>query len=102
MYGSLLVDCVASLGRTREHNFAGKEFSGFSSKSLDSCRILVYSLHQEGVCQRVAGKYTLHNPSARNSKRLWPTAKRAPAKSIGHACYCSLRKGKATAKSLGS
>ena len=27
MYGSLLVDWVASLGRTREHNFAGKEFS---------------------------------------------------------------------------
>src|SRR5262249_46762898 len=82
--------------------FCERPLSSFSSKSLDSCRILVDSLHQEGVCQRVAGKYTLRNPSARNSTRLWPTAKRAPAKSIGHACYCSLRKGKATAKSLGS
>jgi hypothetical protein len=27
MYGSLLVDCAASVGRTGERNFAGKEFS---------------------------------------------------------------------------
>ena len=86
----------------KQRPLSGELLSGRSSKSLDNCGVLVSPLRKEVVCQRVAGKDTLRTPSARNSKRLWPTAKRAPANSIGRACDCSLRKGNATAKSLGS